>query len=53
MDVLSTIVEKTTDPTSDPLKGVEVTEQPHDYSGDIENLEGSALNWHLNKEILC
>ena len=52
-DVLPTIVEETTDLTADPLEGVEVTEQSHDHSRNIENPESSALGWHLNREILC
>ena len=50
--MLATIVEKTTDLTPDPLQRVEVMEQLQDYSGDVENSEGSALDWYLNREIL-
>lgn len=51
--VLATIVEKITDLTPDFPQRVEVTEQPQNYSGDIEDPEGSTLEWHLDGEILC
>ena len=51
--VLATIVKEMTDPTPDLPQEVEVTEQPQDHSKDVEDLEGSALDWHLKGEILC